>query len=57
MARGTPLLLMKDVAIPQLPTDIVGKIYKSFNTYEPTKTIPSQVEKWLRDYGLGTPPT
>lgn len=51
-ALGKPLLLLKDQAINVMPTDVVGKIYRPFNTYDATTTIPPQVRKWIADYGL-----
>jgi hypothetical protein len=34
----------------------VGKIYRNFDTYAPSETIPPQIEKWLQDYGIGNIP-
>jgi len=53
LALGKPVLLLKDQSIVAMPTDIIGKIYRPFNTYEPENTIPPQVQKWLQDYQLG----
>ncbi|MCX5890754.1 MAG: hypothetical protein NTY36_15110 [Deltaproteobacteria bacterium] len=47
------VLLFKDMSIPVMPSDIVGKIYRSFNTYAPYETIPPQIEKWVIDYKIG----
>jgi hypothetical protein len=52
-AQCKRVLLLKDIAIPILPTDIVGKIYRTFNTYAALETIPPQINKWLQDYGIG----
>jgi hypothetical protein len=52
-AMCKPVLLLKDISIPVLPADIVGKRYRGFNTYEPETTIPPQIEKWLQDYSIG----
>jgi hypothetical protein len=57
LARGTPLLLLKDESIGHMPSDIVGQIYRSFNTYEPEKAIMTALDKWLRDQGLGRAPS
>ncbi len=53
LAQCKRVLLLKDVAIEVMPTDIIGKVYRPFNTYEPHKTIPSQIEKWVIDYQIG----
>jgi hypothetical protein len=54
LAQCKRVLLLKDKSIPVMPTDIIGKIYRPFDTYEPQKTIVPQVEKWLADCGLGS---
>lgn len=49
IATGRPLLVLKDQAIPVLPSDLSGRLYRDFNTYQPSATITPQVTKWLRD--------
>lgn len=51
LATGKPVLLLKDQAIAAMPTDIVGKTYRPFNTYD-LSTLQPQVMKWIRDYRL-----
>ena len=46
------VLILKDEAIVSLPSDIIGKIYKPFNTYDCRGTIPIQIEKWIKDYQI-----
>ncbi len=41
--------LLKDQTLQTLNTDLVGKLYKSFDPQEPEKTIPEVLEKWLID--------
>ena len=53
LAQCKRVLLLKDKAIPVMPTDIVGKIYRPFDTYSPSITIPPQIIRWLQDYGIG----
>jgi len=48
-ALRRPICLMKDKTLKTLQTDLVGKLYKSFDPQEPEKTIPTELEKWLRD--------
>lgn len=52
-AQCKRVLLLKDRAIPVMPADIVGKIYRSFDTYSASRTIRPQITKWLQDYGIG----
>lgn len=53
LAQCKRVLLLKDVSISVMPADIVGKIYRPFNTYDPLRSIPPQIKKWLEDYGIG----
>jgi nucleoside 2-deoxyribosyltransferase len=53
LAQRKPVLLLKDTAIPALPTDIVGKRYRPFDTYDPIITIPPQIGKWIADFRIG----
>ena len=41
--------LLRDRTLKTLQTDLVGKLYKSFDPQDPEGTIPSELEKWLRD--------
>ncbi|MEI6335287.1 MAG: hypothetical protein WCS87_12055 [Methylococcaceae bacterium] len=52
LSQTKRILLLKDQAIPALPTDIVGKIYRPFNAHEILKTIPPQLEKWFNDCSI-----
>jgi hypothetical protein len=52
-AQCKRVLLLKDVSISVMPADIVGKIYRPFNTYDPLRSIPPQIKKWLEDYAIG----
>lgn len=53
-AQCKRVLLLKDKAIAVMPADIVGKIYRNFDTYAASETIPPQINKWLEDYGIGS---
>jgi len=44
--------LLKDRTLKTLPTDLVGKLYKVFDTQEPDKTIIGEVSQWLSDKGI-----
>jgi hypothetical protein len=52
MAQGKPVCFLKDKTLKSLHTDIVGKLYRDFDTQEPAGTIPGQLENWLRDKGF-----
>ncbi len=47
-----PVCLLKDKTLKTLHTDIVGKLYKPFDTQDPDKTIPDQIKQWLADKGF-----
>lgn len=45
-AMNRQVLLLKDQAIEALPTDIVGKLYRPFNTYQIEETLEKELRKW-----------
>jgi hypothetical protein len=51
-AQNNRCLLLKDQRMPKLPTDIVGKLYKEFDTYNIPKTMQASVQRWCGDLGL-----
>lgn len=46
------VLLLKDQTLKSLPSDLVGKLYKPFDTSEVDNTLPDQLKKWLSDKGF-----
>jgi len=48
-ALKKPICLLKDKTLEALQTDLVGKLYRAFDPQSPEKTIPKELEKWLRD--------
>ena len=46
------VLLLKDKTLETLHTDLVGKLYRSFDPLHPDETIASQIEQWLEDKGM-----
>jgi len=52
LAFGKPVCLLKDRTLQTLNTDLVGKLYKSFDPQDPAKTMSSELEQWLKDKGL-----
>lgn len=52
-AMNRRVLLLKDKRMKNLPSDMTGKLYKSFDTYKITETIHEQIKHWAeRDLGL-----
>lgn len=49
MGLGKSLCLLKDQTLKNLHTDLIGKLYKSFDPLEIEKTLPLQLERWLTD--------
>jgi hypothetical protein len=53
LVAGRRLGLLKDASIDRLPSDLVGKIYKSVNLDDPVETSQA-IHDWLKDdLGLG----
>jgi hypothetical protein len=44
--------LLKDQTLKNLPTDLMGKLYKQFDPQDVEKTLPDQIEKWMKDKGI-----
>lgn len=51
-AMGKPLCLLKDRTLTALHTDLMGKLYREFDPYDPGGTIPPRLSRWLNDRGL-----
>lgn len=49
MALGRKVCLLKDSRLNQLPTDIISKLYKTYDMDDIDNSISLQVESWLRD--------
>jgi hypothetical protein len=52
LGMGKKVLLLKDKTLKSLPSDLVGKLYKEFDTLDIEGTMPKQIEKWLSDKGI-----
>jgi hypothetical protein len=48
-AMRKPLCLLKDRNLTTLHSDLVGKLYREFDSYDPAGTIPPNLTKWLTD--------
>jgi hypothetical protein len=52
MALNKPVLLLKDQTLPQLQTDLAGRLYRNFDPHDPEGTIPQQLTAWFEDQGI-----
>jgi len=52
MAMNKPVLLLKDQTVEAIQSDLTGKLYKTFDPYNPKGTIPDQLTKWFEDNGI-----
>lgn len=48
-AMRRPLCLLKDRNLTSLHSDLVGRLYREFDSYDPAGTIPPRLSKWLTD--------
>ncbi len=46
-AWGKRVLLLKEQRMPKLPSDVTGKLYKSFDMMQIEKTIHVQIDDWV----------
>jgi hypothetical protein len=52
-AINRQILLLKEQRVPTMPTDMIGKMYRTFDGYRITETISAQIAHWVdRDLGL-----
>ena len=55
MALNKPVLLLKDRTLPGLQADLAGRLYRTFDPFDPEGTIPPQLSSWFRDSGIAVP--
>jgi hypothetical protein len=51
-AQRKPVCLLKDKTLQTLHADLVGKLFRQFDPQAIRKSIPKQLNNWLRDQGL-----
>ena len=52
-AMNRQVLLLKEQRVPTMPTDMIGKMYRSFDSYKITHSLLQQLGLWAeRDLGL-----
>ena len=52
MALRKPVLLLKDRTLKNLTTDLIGKLYKTFDPQGISESLGPQVHRWLKDKGI-----
>lgn len=52
MALAKPICFLKDRSLKTLQTDLVGRLYREFDSFDPEGTIPPQIDKWVTDKHL-----
>lgn len=55
LGRRKRWLILKEMRLPRLPTDVVGKLYKGFDSYDIDASVSSEVGRWI-DVDLGIKP-
>ena len=52
LALNKPVCLLKDKTLKTLHTDLMGKLYRTFDPLDPHETIPRELGRWVKDKGL-----
>jgi hypothetical protein len=52
LALKKQVCLLKDKTLKTLPTDLVGKLYRTFDPQDPIASIPPSLLKWMQDKGI-----
>jgi hypothetical protein len=52
LALGKEVCLLKDKTLPTLHTDLVGKLYRTFDPQDPISSISPELTKWMKDKGI-----
>jgi hypothetical protein len=47
-AWGKRVLLLKEQRMPKLPSDVTGKLYKSFDMMQIEQTVHAQIDEWVK---------
>jgi hypothetical protein len=55
LALRKHVCLLKDRTLDTLHADLVAKLYRVFDPFDPTGTIPGELSQWLKDKGLPSP--
>jgi hypothetical protein len=57
IGMGKPVCLLKDQSLRTLPADLVGRLYRPFDSLHPLETAPQELLRWLSDRGIATVPS
>lgn len=52
MALDKPVLLLKDSTMSQLPSDLIGRLYKAFDVQSLHDSLKQVIDKWITEKGL-----
>jgi protein-tyrosine-phosphatase len=52
LGQGKRCLLLKERRVPALPTDLIGRLYREFDSFKIRQTIQAEIRSWLRDLGI-----
>ena len=50
LSKGNQVCLLKDKKLPKLPSDLISKMYKEYDSDDVEGTLPEQLGLWIRDY-------
>lgn len=50
LSKGNKVCLLKDKKLPKLPSDLISKMYKEYDSDDVEGTLLEQLELWIRDY-------
>ena len=56
LALNKDCLILKEKRLPKPPTDMIGRLWREFDSYAPGRTIPKQISRWLVDINWNPPP-
>ena len=49
LAIQKPVLVLKDKRVPNLPTDLVGRLYREFDSYNLEVTVEAVIDGWIEE--------
>lgn len=55
-ALNRRILILKEKRLRTLPSDIIGQLYTSFDSYDITNTVQSALGEWLKNIGIAKSP-
>ncbi len=52
MSMNKRCMLLKDSRMPKMPTDVIGRLYKEFDSYNIDTSVHHCTSSWLRDLDI-----